>query len=311
MERRKYLGITTGILASGLAGCMDAVTGGDNASPNTDSKEDPSENTGSGGGSIADTRYEDGTLVVELVADHSVSALEFIHEDGSLITDARVGTQTKVELQEMIGGPTGEHSITAIDDEGEKLGTASVVYQPNLKISGATVDPQNAELSLSVEGTGSGPAKVKRLQSKYVSDPDDEGLLSYKDENQSEGRLARYPVIRRDEYEGFAPILTSLGGWDDKTIIDSGTAATQNVVEDDSTFRYEDITWHVVPETQKWNTTIRFIFETEPADLLPEYEIELAFENVVAVGEGPGGFPPIYAAEAGDVVSAEAVGNEE
>lgn len=310
MERRKYLGITTGVLASGLAGCTDAITGGDSTGTNTDSERDPSENTGSGDGQIADTRYEDGTLVVDLVADHSVSALEFIHEDGSLITDARVGTQTTVELREMVGGPSGEHSITASDDEGETLDTVSVAYQPELVLSGATVDPQNAELSLDVENTGSGPAKLTRLQSKYVSDSDDKGLLYYQDEDRSEERSARYPTIRRDEYEGFQPILTSLGGWDEKTIIDSGTVATQNVVEDDSTFRYSDTQNPVVPETQTWNTTLRFIFETEPADLLAEYELEFAFENVVVIGEGPGGFPPIYAAETGDVVSVEAVGNE-
>lgn len=120
MDRRKYLSLTTGALASGFAGCSDSVSGGGTT-----------ENTESGSGPIENTEYTDGTLVVGLGADHSVSALEFVHEDGSLITESSVGTQTSVEIRDMVGGPTGEHSIRAIGDDGDELDAVTVTYRPN------------------------------------------------------------------------------------------------------------------------------------------------------------------------------------
>lgn len=147
MDRRTFVSSITSISIVGLAGCS-AV-----------------------GNDIESVEYEDKMLVASLEEEHDVSVLEVLAEDDSRVYSTDVGTETRVELFDVISGPRSftddgiddpiqTLTIRGVDNEEEPVGEVEIEYAPDLEIEDLEIDLSEAQIEYTVTNVGEGPIEV-------------------------------------------------------------------------------------------------------------------------------------------------------
>ena len=160
LERRSLIASIGTVSVIGLAGCA-----GDDGDA---SASDGDDGDASASDDIDEVEYNDEMLVASLDEDHDVDRLEVISEDGERTHTANVGTETLVELFNVIEGSSsfddddtdyvGETlTVRAVDSEDELLGERDIEYAPEIQVTDLDIDFREAEIQFTVENVGEGP----------------------------------------------------------------------------------------------------------------------------------------------------------
>ena len=171
LKRRSLIVATSSVVTVGLAGCLggdDDTDGTEGDDSDTDAESDRESSIE---GDIDSVEYEGETLVAFLEQEHDVDRLDVLSEDGSRVDTANIGTETRIELFDIISEPeifsldnpenTGVPlTILAVDNEDEEVGEAEIEYAPEVELEDLDIDFREGDIQLTVTNTGEGPIKL-------------------------------------------------------------------------------------------------------------------------------------------------------
>lgn len=149
MDRRKFAVSVASLVTISFAGC---------------SSESSRSN------SIDQVEYDEEMLVVSLEEDHNVNRLEVILESGKRIHEKEVGTETLVDLFDVIEGSSsfedsveylGETlTVRAVSSEDESIGETDIKYSPEIEVTDIDINFRKAEIQYTFTNVGKGPVSL-------------------------------------------------------------------------------------------------------------------------------------------------------
>lgn len=143
MDRRTFAAAMSSLATVGIAGCSSV------------------------GSDLDEIEYDGEKLVAFLDDGHDIGRLEVLSETDERIYTTNVGTETRIELFNVVDGrhsfdadtDTVDETLTirAVDSDGEISGEADVNYAPEIEIEDFDIEFREGDIKITLTNIGQGP----------------------------------------------------------------------------------------------------------------------------------------------------------
>lgn len=280
IERRQFITFASVGVIGSFAGCSGA---GDQSATSTGTEGTRSTQANDDGGEIAEVRYEDGQLVVELVEDHTADRIGYGVGEGRpgnvLVDDGTTVPVLSIGQLELIEAPGETVQLEAVRDgesDDKVVGEAEILYDPEVAVTAVEVLFETGDLAVEIENRGTGPLEIHPFMSfeEWANlRPADEAFAT------SISQLA-YPTN--------ATVLNDIV---DKAILEAGETVRISSEETDATPLESEVTVSgnaegrygtITPDETTKTAVLEVGLDSSPSELRSTFEADIEFSGIEA-----------------------------